>query len=104
MKKARYRTIENNEIKEIEIEYDETKPCIACGEPVISASMGGTVICPWCDCGKCRHCGVAIFAIKEEIDGGHSKKQVLDHMKWHRERQPDFNKNLMGSFERMEKT
>ena len=22
-----------------------------CGKPVVEASMGGTVVCPWCDCG-----------------------------------------------------
>jgi len=35
-----------------DIEYDETAPCLMCGLPVESASMGGTVICPWCDCGR----------------------------------------------------
>ncbi len=39
------------------IEYDETAPCVVCGEPVLEASMGGTVVCPWCDCGNCRFCG-----------------------------------------------
>lgn len=29
-----------------EVEYDENAPCIICGEPVVEASMGGTVICP----------------------------------------------------------
>ena len=36
------------------VEYDECAPCWMCGEPVVEASMGGTVICPWCDCGKNR--------------------------------------------------
>ena len=22
-----------------------------CGLPVMAASMGGTAVCPWCDCG-----------------------------------------------------
>jgi uncharacterized Zn finger protein (UPF0148 family) len=66
-------------------EYDENAPCIICGEPVVSASMGGTVICPWCDLGKCRYCGISVFVIKESLDDGRSKKELLDHMKWHRE-------------------
>ena len=33
------------------IEYDETLPCWMCEQPVVEASMGGTVICPACDCG-----------------------------------------------------
>lgn len=36
------------------VEYDETAPCWSCGEPVMEASMGGTVLCPWCDCGMTR--------------------------------------------------
>lgn len=40
--------------KEVEIEYDETAPCQICGLPVTEASMGGTDICPWCDCGHHR--------------------------------------------------
>lgn len=69
-----------------EIEYDELAPCICCGEPVHNASMGGTVICPACDCGKCRFCGVRISVMKESVDGGHSKREALKHMKYHRER------------------
>jgi hypothetical protein len=41
------------------VEYDENAPCIGCGLPVIEASMGGTALCPWCDCGiyrdGCQH-------------------------------------------------
>ena len=51
MKKVTYR-LTNGKTKEIE--YDENAPCWYCGLPVVSASMGGTVICPWCDCGKNR--------------------------------------------------
>ena len=69
-----------------EIEYDELAPCLSCGEPVHNASMGGTVICPACDCGRCRFCKISIFVIKEELDGGRSKREVLEHMKYHRER------------------
>jgi len=38
----------------IEFEYDETAPCRICGKPVVEASMGGTDVCPWCDCGNNR--------------------------------------------------
>lgn len=82
MKKPKYKTMEGKEIK---IEYDEKAPCIICGEPVVSASMGGTDICPWCDMGKCRYCGISIMVLKEEIDGGKSKKELSDHIKWHKE-------------------
>jgi len=82
MKKAKYKTLEG---KEIEVEYDENAPCLICGEPVISASMGGTSICPWCDMGKCRYCGITIMVLKKEVDGGKSKEELLRHMKWHKE-------------------
>lgn len=36
------------------VEYDEEAPCRICGKPVVEASMGGTDVCPWCDCGKHR--------------------------------------------------
>jgi len=36
------------------VEYDQDAPCWYCGLPVVSASMGGTVVCPWCDCGRHR--------------------------------------------------
>ena len=71
------------------IEYDEDNPCIICGEPVIGASMGGTAICGACDLGKCRYCGMTVFVYKKEIDGGESKKRLLEHMKWHHENTPD---------------
>ena len=37
-----------------DVEYDETAPCWCCGEPVMEASMAGTMICPACDCGYHR--------------------------------------------------
>lgn len=40
--------------KPFKVEYDEQAPCLSCGLPVVSASMGGTAICSWCDCGKHR--------------------------------------------------
>ena len=40
--------------KPLVVEYDETAPCRICGLPVEEASMGGTDVCPWCDCGNNR--------------------------------------------------
>lgn len=51
MKEAVYKTIDGKDLK---IEYDEKAPCIWCGLPVESASIGGTNLCPWCDCGVYR--------------------------------------------------
>ena len=81
MKTAKYRTRDG---KEISIEYDEKAPCIICGEPVVAASMGGTVVCPWCDTGRCRYCGVRPFLLKEEFDGGKSLRNWREHMAWHK--------------------
>jgi hypothetical protein len=36
------------------VEYDPDFPCLCCGLPVVNASMGGTLICPACDCGMHR--------------------------------------------------
>jgi len=36
------------------VEYDADAQCIACGWPVWEASVGGTILCPWCDCGQTR--------------------------------------------------
>ena len=76
----------NKEGIKMEISYDEMHPCLSCGEPVHNASMGGTVICPSCDLGRCRFCGMTIFVLKKEIDGGKSYEEVRRHMKRHRER------------------
>ena len=51
MKIATYKTLDGKDLK---IEYDENAPCIWCGLPVESASMGGTNLCPACDCGVYR--------------------------------------------------
>ena len=81
MKKAKYILRDS----EVEVEYDENAPCRICGEPVWEASTSGTDVCPWCDCGNCRYCGMAIVVLKEEIDGGKSKRRLLEHMRWHKE-------------------
>jgi len=51
MKTAKYTNLDG---EDVEVSYDENAPCIVCGLPVTEASMSGTVICPWCDCGKNR--------------------------------------------------
>ena len=48
-KVADYRTFGGRRIV-----YDPNYPCIYCGLPVGAASMGGTVVCPSCDCGSHR--------------------------------------------------
>jgi hypothetical protein len=51
MKKAVYTLLSG---EKLEVEYDETAPCKSCSLPVEQASMAGTVICSWCDCGVYR--------------------------------------------------
>ena len=41
--------------EQVIVEYDELAPCLICGNPVITASMGGLDICPNCDCGYFRN-------------------------------------------------
>lgn len=81
--------------KKIPINYNDEAACISCGEPVISASMGGTAICPWCDTGRCRYCGMQVFTFKDEIDGGESKRKLRQHMAWHKKEKPKFNEELL---------
>lgn len=50
-----------------EIKYDETAPCVSCGFPVTHASMGGTALCCWCDCGDERP---EIKKAREEANNG----------------------------------
>ncbi len=89
------------------VEYDADAPCIICGEQVIGASIGGTVICGHCDMGKCRYCGINVFALKEEIDGGESKRRILAHMKWHHEHNPELvlkiNNGLKDMMDRLDR-
>jgi hypothetical protein len=46
------------------LEYDETAPCISCGLPVWEASVGGTALCSWCDCGIDRRTGQRAWPIR----------------------------------------
>ncbi len=55
--------------------------------------MGGTVICPWCDLGKCRYCGIDILVFNEELDSGRSLRELKKHMKWHKQHGNTENKS-----------
>jgi hypothetical protein len=50
-KSASYRLRDGSSLT---IDYDPAAPCIVCGLPVVWASMGGTAVCSWCDCGEPR--------------------------------------------------
>ena len=50
-KTATYRLVDGSDIH---VTYDPEAPCIACGLPVFEASVGGTMLCPWCDMGVTR--------------------------------------------------
>lgn len=52
MQKATYTRLDGTTV---EVEYDEEAPCCVCGLPVVSASVGGTMLCPWCDSGFYRN-------------------------------------------------
>lgn len=98
MRMAKYFGVDG---KPFEVEYDENASCIICGEPVISASMGGTVVCPACDCGKCRYCGMAVMVFKKEVDGGKSKEALLKHMEWHKKNTPVLVKEINDAHREM---
>lgn len=61
----------------LDLEYDPAAPCRVCGEPVIEASMGGTDLCPWCDCGHCRYCRAPLIGhpsiIKTHMESHHKR-------------------------------
>lgn len=60
----------------VEVQYDETALCTLCGLPVVSASMGGTHICPWCDCGSYRDGEKWTF--KDAVDLEYRKKRAQE--------------------------
>ncbi len=68
------------------VEYDETAACIVCGEPVMAASMGGTVVCPWCDCGHCRYCGITYLTGREQTTE-ECNRVIKKHIAWHKGQQ-----------------
>lgn len=79
-----------------EIEYDENAPCILCGEPVISASVGGTVICPWCDMGKSRREDGLMPPFRMKGDGIHPKALAHYGEAFARSFDPDWIGNCAG--------
>lgn len=81
MKTATYRGLDGQTFS---VDYDETAPCLVCQESVGEASMGGTAICPACDVGRCRYCAVLLPALREEIDGGASLRNLRAHIAWHK--------------------
>ena len=82
---------------------DIEEPCLVCGEPVISPSMSGNRICPACDLGRCRYCGMVFFVFKEKIDGGKSKKDILEHMEWHKIYTPEIVKRVNDGYRTINK-
>lgn len=66
--------------EKLAVEYDETAPCIVCGEPVIEASAGGTDICPACDMGICRYCGVQL-----PWKMSSTERAIKEHIAWHKQ-------------------
>ena len=81
MKSATYRLLDGDTLV---VSYDEEAPCRICHQPVGTASMGGTDVCPACDMGKCRFCGVGSLLLREELDGGRSLREWRQHMIRHR--------------------
>lgn len=75
--KATYRLVGGGDL---EVEYDRDVPCRICEQPVLDASVGGTDVCPWCDMGVCRSCGVRLYFIGEHVDGGRSLRGVRLHV------------------------
>lgn len=72
----------------INIEYDPDAPCNICGEPIRRLSTAGPNICPWCDIGQCRYCGVNMTMISSTRGGGRSLQQWPQHMKYHKLPEP----------------
>lgn len=65
--------------KKLKVEYDEKAPCRICGLPVEHASMGGTDVCPWCDCGNYRD--GTVINITELIDNKKLRKKAKEIFK-----------------------
>lgn len=58
------------------VEYDADAPCLCCGLPVVSASMGGVHICPWCDCGM--HRDGTDWTIEDAEKAGEKYREAFD--------------------------
>lgn len=74
MKKATYIGLDR---KKFTIQYDPEAPCRICGLPVIAASMGGTDVCPWCDCGKYRD-GTS-WSLTDSLDIAEIRRKAKKH-------------------------
>lgn len=70
LRTARYTNFEG---EEFQVVYDADAPCASCGLPVVSASVGGTAICPWCDCGNKRDGTKYSFREIMEISARHRR-------------------------------
>lgn len=57
--------------------YDRLTPCITCDLPVLSASVGGTAICPWCDMGIYRDGSRHPLILKSEFNP-HYEQDMAD--------------------------
>lgn len=73
MRKATYT---GRDGKEFSVEYDPDAPCISCGLPVIGASMAGTKVCPWCDCGVFRD--GSKWSIEDAVDESRRKRMAAE--------------------------
>lgn len=77
----------------VTVTYDADAPCEICGEPVKDASMAGTVICAWCDVGRCRYCKAPLLVVRIKLDGGKSMGRWRQHMARHRQMQAQEHTN-----------
>lgn len=73
MKEATYTLLDETELT---VDYDSEAPCRICGQPVVAASMGGTDVCPSCDCGYYRD-GTS-FTLKELTTPGLIKAKAAE--------------------------
>lgn len=91
---------EKAEYKLVEIEYDETAPCVICGLPVENASMGGTNVCPSCDCGYFRNGERwTIYPTKYNVEQFKklAKEKVKPNHSWLDDRHPGYAGDPPGS-------
>ncbi len=76
MKTAEYPQVDGSILK---VDYDPDAPCWACGLPVIAASMGGTVLCSWCDCGRNRDGSKWMWADLERTSKNWERSEAAGH-------------------------
>lgn len=71
MKTAQYRMLDGSVRT---IEYDENALCVSCDLPVVTASVGGTRLCPWCDMGIFRD--KSEWAFRDCVDAEYRKRRA----------------------------